>query len=55
MCRGCRKSAADAALFDCAACRLAKYCSKECQVQHWPKHKEECDYFREAKKEYQKK
>jgi len=26
----------------CAKCRLAFYCSLECQTKHWPKHKETC-------------
>lgn len=29
-------------LYRCSACRLVSYCSKECQLKHWPKHKEMC-------------
>ena len=27
----------------CSRCRIEKYCSRECQVAHWPKHAEFCD------------
>eukprot|EP00984_Skeletonema_dohrnii_P005326 scaffold1874_cov89-Skeletonema_dohrnii-CCMP3373.AAC.3 len=27
----------------CSRCRKAIYCSRECQVAHWPHHKERCD------------
>ena len=26
----------------CAACKMVKYCSRECQIAHRPKHKKEC-------------
>jgi len=26
----------------CTACKLVKYCSRECQIAHWPHHKKEC-------------
>ena len=26
----------------CAACKMVKYCSRECQIAHRPKHKMEC-------------
>jgi hypothetical protein len=26
----------------CTACDLVRYCSKECQKQHWPVHKQTC-------------
>jgi len=28
--------------FSCGDCRVAKYCSKECQVEDWKKHKPQC-------------
>lgn len=30
----------------CKSCGLASYCSRECQVKHWPKHKEECKVYK---------
>ena len=26
----------------CARCRSERYCGRECQVNHWPKHKKKC-------------
>ena len=26
----------------CNACKMARYCSRDCQVSHWPRHKETC-------------
>ena len=44
----------------CTQCRKANYCSRECQVAHWPTHKEYCALIAEnnkraAKKSRQKK
>ena len=42
VCMHCGK---DAGLAKCSRCRLAAYCSKECQQQHWPQHKSACKHL----------
>ena len=32
----------------CSACHRAGYCSRQCQVQHWPAHKAACKAARRA-------
>ena len=27
----------------CSRCRSERYCGRECQVKHWPGHKEACN------------
>ncbi|CAN0042741.1 unnamed protein product, partial [Phaeothamnion confervicola] len=29
-------------LLQCGACKTTKYCSKQCQVDHWKSHKAQC-------------
>jgi len=29
-------------LKECSICELEKYCSKDCQIAHWPQHKKKC-------------
>ena len=46
-CVCCHRS--DEALLVCALCRLLNpthYCSKECQVDHWPEHRAQCKLHR---------
>ncbi|PRW58525.1 SET domain [Chlorella sorokiniana] len=45
-CAGCGSSSVE--LHSCSACRQAEYCSKACQVKHWPEHKAECKAARAA-------
>lgn len=39
-CRQCSKSSES--LHKCGRCKIACYCSKECQAAHWPTHKTKC-------------
>ena len=42
-CANCGKGEEEGSnLKSCAACKLVKYCSRECQVAHRPEHKKEC-------------
>ncbi|KAL7538755.1 hypothetical protein ACHAWF_006211 [Thalassiosira exigua] len=42
-CANCGKGEeGDGDLKRCTACKMAKYCSRDCQVAHRPKHKREC-------------
>jgi len=38
----------------CSACGFAYYCSKECQTENWPKHKQFCEALRNINMEYGK-
>jgi len=45
ICISCRKIGN---MLNCASCKSVKYCSKECQRQHWKYHKELCKKVRES-------
>lgn len=34
----------------CAGCELAKYCSRQCQQQHWPEHQQLCSQVQQSKR-----
>ncbi|CAG5055031.1 unnamed protein product [Parnassius apollo] len=40
----------DKASKKCSRCKTEWYCGRECQVQHWPKHKKICDQFEKLNK-----
>ena len=42
-CAKCGKAeTVDNKLKKCKSCKIVKYCSRDCQVSHWPKHKTDC-------------
>eukprot|EP00984_Skeletonema_dohrnii_P021526 scaffold10783_cov133-Skeletonema_dohrnii-CCMP3373.AAC.3 len=43
------------AMLQCTRCRLANYCSRECQVKEWPNHKRWCDNDAKARAEFDSK
>ena len=38
-CKECKGEFPVSDLFYCSRCRLTYYCSRECQLQHWPRHR----------------
>jgi tetratricopeptide (TPR) repeat protein len=44
-CSGCKGKCGDSKL--CGKCFTAGYCNKDCQIEHWPKHKKLCKVLRE--------
>lgn len=49
LCFTCLKHMEYKTMFKCSSCNLSHYCSQQCQVAHWPNHREECKKIREAK------
>ncbi|GFH61299.1 hypothetical protein CTEN210_17775 [Chaetoceros tenuissimus] len=52
LCENCMKKEDDVGsnLSVCSKCKKSYYCSRECQVAHWPKHKSYCKYNHETSK-----
>ncbi|KAF7290581.1 hypothetical protein MIND_01298200 [Mycena indigotica] len=44
-CDSCGKKPEGFDLKQCAKCRVARYCSRECQEKEWPTHKKKCKAF----------
>ena len=43
VCANCGKGEEEShKLKNCTACKLTKYCNRECQIAHRPQHKKEC-------------
>ena len=45
ICFHCNQVKERALLMVCSRCRIAQYCSRECQIAQWPMHKKECDLY----------
>ena len=41
-CYQCNNKMERALLLVCGKCKIAQYCSKECQIAHWPLHRSRC-------------
>ena len=51
LCTSCNATAAN---FTCSKCQFPHYCSRQCQLAHWPIHKEECKVWSDPFQNYQK-
>ena len=45
ICYGCNEEKERVALSVCSRCMVTQYCSRECQVANWPKHKADCEIY----------
>ena len=50
LCYQCQSRNERKKLFVCAQCRIAQYCSTDCQRLHWPSHKDFCNLTRAAQR-----
>ena len=48
-CGYCREHKEDSKIMLCSKCGFTQYCSKKCQVDHWPEHKKDCKNFKAMK------
>ena len=42
VCHHCSVATERSLLYVCSKCRIDQYCSRACQVAHWPKHEKQC-------------
>ena len=49
-CLYCGRQEKRASLMTCGHCKVPFYCSRECQVFHWPTHKRECALYAKIQK-----
>lgn len=50
LCWGCEKEYERVSLSVCSRCMVDQYCSRECQIAHWPRDKKDCDMYVRAHK-----
>jgi len=50
-CAGCKKEKERVDLSVCSRCMIARYCSRQCQVAHWPSHEKYCDMYVKTQKQ----
>lgn len=48
---GACENAQSTHLSECAACRQTRYCCRDCQLAHWPSHKEACKAAKKAREQ----
>jgi MYND finger len=46
ICCVCGKRNTNVKLFKCSRCKIAEYCSKECQMADWKRHKTQCNRWK---------
>ena len=52
MCNHCLEEAGRESLMVCSRCRIDQYCTRECQIAHWPEHKRDCDMYVKAQQKH---
>jgi hypothetical protein len=45
-CTNCFEISCEHVMKRCSGCHQSRYCSSECQLEHWPDHKDWCKYHR---------
>ena len=48
-CNGCERSVPRKGMLICSGCNVAMYCNEDCQTQHWPTHREDCNSVKKTK------